>query len=225
MTKFSDYEEQFQKFRETGMFYFGVKKDFRGKVDKETFFSVPGLIVNTFGYYQHNSETWIAFVTDEERGVATMQKETTTEDDAVEYLIEIFENHNFSHYFHTVMENFEEKEKNIIEHLKAEYGYSETKARKAMDYLLQVKIIAFEYSYFIEHGDYVPDKYASVYSGYTAKRISSETDLTILGAFNCMVYLKRKPEEALANLKAGLPIKDSSNEKPYTLYGFKPKGE
>ena len=103
------------------------------------------------------------------------------------------------------MENFEEKESIIIEHLKNKYGYSDAKARKALDYLLQVKIIVFEFLYFIENGNYVPDKYASVFSGYTAKRISTETDLTILGAFNYMVFLKQNPDEALSNLKKGLP--------------------
>lgn len=199
------YEEQLQALRETGMFYYGVKKDFQGNIDKSTFFNTPGMIVNTFGYYQNDDETWIVFVTDEERGTEIKRKKLPTEESAVEYLIELFESQNFAHYSNTIMENFEEKEKTIIEYLKTEYGYSEAKAQKAMDYLLQVKIIAFEFSYFIEKGDYVPDKFACTFSGYTAKRISIETDLTVLGAFNYMIYLKRSPDEALSNLKKGLP--------------------
>lgn len=187
------------------MFYYGVKKDFQGNVDKSTFFSTPGLIINTFGYYRNDEETWIVFVTDDERGTEIKRKKLPTEEAAIEYLIEFCDSQNFAHYSNTVMENFEEKEPTIIEHLKTEYGYSDAKAQKALDYLLQVKIIAFEFSYFVENGNYVPDKYASVFSGYTAKRISTETDLTILGAFNYMVFLKRNPDEALSNLKKGLP--------------------
>lgn len=209
----TNYEEYFQIFRKTGMFHYGVKKDFQGKVDKSTFFSIPGLIVNTFGYYQNDEETWIVFVTDDERGIEIKRKELPTEEAAIEYLIELCNSHNFVHYSNTVMENFEEKEPIIIEYLKTEYSYSDAKARKALDYLLQVKVIAFEFLYFIENGNFVPDKYASVFSGYTAKRILTETDLTILGAFNYMVFLKRNPDEALSNLKRGLPRRKNYSEK------------
>lgn len=195
------------------MFYYGVKKDFQGNVDQSTFFSNPGLIINTFGYYRNDEETWIVFVTDDERGAEIKRKKLPTEEAAIEYLIELCDSQNFAHYSNTVMENFEEKGPIIIEHLKTEYSYSDAKAQKALDYLLQVKIIAFEFSYFIENGNYVPDKYASVFSGYTAKRISTETDLTILGAFNYMVFLKRNPDEALSNLKRGLPRRKNYSEK------------
>ena len=105
------------------------------------------------------------------------------------------------------MENFEDKEPIIIEYIKSEYGYSDTKARKALNYLLQVKAIAFEFLHFIENGSFVPDRFASVFFDYTAKRISTETDLTVLGAFNYMVFLKQNPNEALSNLEKGLPRK------------------
>ena len=207
------YEEQFQMFRKTGMFYYDIKKDFQGNVDKSIFFSNPGLIINTFGYYRNDDETWIVFVTDDERGTVIKRKKLPTEEAAIEYLTELCDSQNFAHYSNTVMENFEEKEPIIIEHLKTEYGYSDAKAQKALEYLLQVKIIAFEFSYFIENGNYVPDKYASVFSGYTAKRISTETDLSILGAFNYMVFLKRNPDEALSNLKKGLPRRKNYSDK------------
>lgn len=202
------YEEQLQILYEMSMFYYSVKKDFRGNVDKATFFSNPEMVINTFGYYQNDDKTWIAFVTDEERGTEIKRKKVCTEEEAIVYLVELSNSQNFAHYSNTIMEHFEEKQTIIIEHLKAEYGYSEAKANKAIDYLMQIKIIAFEYLYFIENGDYVPDKYASVFSGYTAKRICTETNLTVLGAFNYMIYLHKMPEKALVNLKAGLPVKD-----------------
>lgn len=192
------------------MFYYGVKKNFQGKVNKSSFFSNPGMIINTFGYYQNDDETWIVFVTDDERGIETRRKKVSTEEDAIKYLLELFESQNFTYYSNAVMEHFEEKKLFIIEHLKAEYGYSEARANKTLNNLLQVKPIVFEYFYFIENGNYVPDKYASVFSGYTAKRLHVETDLTILGAFNYMIYLKRNPNEAISNLEKGsLRGKDS----------------
>lgn len=195
------------------MFYYGVKKEFEGNVDKSKFFSNPGLIINTFGYYRNDDETWIVFVTDDERGTEIKRKKLPTEETAIEYLIELCDSQNFAHYSNTVMENFEDKEPIIVEYIKSEYGYSDAKVQKALDYLLQVKIIAFEFLYFIENGSYVPDKYASVFSGYTAKRISTETDLTILGAFNYMVFLKRNPKEALSNLEKGLPRRKNYSDK------------
>ena len=193
--------------RKTGMFFYGVKKDFKGKVDKTTFFSVPGLVINTFGYYRNGDGTWTVFVTDNERGIETKRRKLSTEKAAIEYLIELCDSQNFAHYSNTVMENFKDKEPIIIEYIKSEYGYSDTKARKTLNYLLQVKAIAFEFLHFIENGSFVPDRYASVFFGYTAKRISTETDLTVLGAFNYMVFLRQNPNEALSNLEKGLPRK------------------
>jgi hypothetical protein len=98
------------------------------------------------------------------------------------------------------MEHFDDQKVAIKRHLQTEYGYSEEKAKKAVEYLMRVPIIAFEYSYFISHGDFVPDQYASTFSGYTAKGLCEGTGLTVLGAFNFMVYLKQNPDEALVNL-------------------------
>lgn len=202
-----NYDEQFQVLREKGMFYDDVKKDFCGKVDKATFFNVPGMIINTFGYYQNEDETWSTFVTDDERGVNLYRNKVPTEEEAIESLIKLVEISNFAYYFDSVTDHLEEKQPTIIEHLKAEYGYSEAQAEKAMEYLLQSKAITFEYYYYIENGDFLPDGHASVFSGYTARRLYEETYLTVLGAFNYMIYLKKNPAEALENLKRGLPRK------------------
>jgi hypothetical protein len=51
----------------------------------------------------------------------------------------------------------------------------------------------------------VPEKYCYSVQGYTAQQLYETTYLDALGAFNYLVYLKRKPKEALADLKAGLP--------------------
>lgn len=200
------YQEQLQRLYSQGMSYWqGVKKSYVGKIDRKRFFNEPGRIVNTFGYYQDDDNTWFAFVTDEERGLQDWREKVPSEAAAIMHLIELSQDFYYSNYYHTVMDNFEDAGKLIINHIKQKYDYSEDKAQKALAYLLQVKPVAFEYFYLLKHGKYIPDKYAENYSGYTAKRLKQETSLTELGAFNYMVYLKRKPEEALANLKKGLP--------------------
>ena len=198
-------EEQRMILGKTGMFYFGVKKDFCGKVDKVEFFQSPGMIINRFGYYCQDSQTWIAFVTDNERGTTILRKKLPSEEKTLDYLFELSESHNFAHHSQRTIDSLEDKKNIILSYLQKNYGYSEEKAQNALEYLLQVKVITFEFLYFIENGDYVPDKFASNFSGYTAKRLGVETELTILGGFNYMVYLKRKPKEALENLKKGLP--------------------
>ena len=199
------YEEQLQTLHETGMFYSGVKKIFRGNVDKATFFNDPALIVNTFGYYQNENGTWVVFVTDDERGIETERYRYDSEDIAISELIELADYYNFIHLRDTIKNDIELKKQIIIDYLVSEYNYSETKAEKAYSYLLQNKTIAFEFVYYIEHHQFVPDKYAAKYSGYTVKNLSDREDLTLLGAFNYMVYLKKNPSEALANLEKGLP--------------------
>lgn len=198
------YEKQIQILQDRGMFYRGVKKTFVGKIDGNTFFNRPGVIINTFGYYAEDNGTWIAFITDEERGIETITREVSTEEEAIVFLTEFTESHNFSHYCRMIMDNFDESAKLILTYLKSNYGYTQSRAEEALNYLLQVKVIAFEYWYFIKYGKYVPDKLATKCFSYTAKRLKQETGLTEFGAFNYMVYLKKKPEEALANLKNGL---------------------
>ena len=44
-------------------------------------------------------------------------------------------------------------------------------------------------------------------SGYTAKLLNEKYPLSPLGAFNYLIYLRENPEEAIANLKKGLPRK------------------
>ena len=188
-----------------GMFYYDIWKISCGKVDVETFFK--NWNINTFGYYQNVDGTWIGFVTDDERGIECERHKVPTEEAAAAWLSDHCESCNFAHFENVVIEHFEEKAPFILEHLKRKCGYSDEKARKTLDYLLQVKVTAFEYWYFLNYGCFVPDKYANKHFGWTAKRIAKETVLTDLGAFNYMIYLKQQPEEAIRNLEKGLPRK------------------
>jgi hypothetical protein len=43
--------------------------------------------------------------------------------------------------------------------------------------------------------------------GYTAEKLMAEYNLSELGAYNYLVYLREEPKQALADLKAGLPRK------------------
>lgn len=62
-----------------------------------------------------------------------------------------------------------------------------------------------EFINYILDGEIFSEHKGLVVEGYTAKRLTDETILTPLGAFNYLIYLKEEPKEALADLKAKLP--------------------
>lgn len=193
-------------FKENDLFYYGQRKIFKGKVNKDSFFSIPGNIVNTYGYFFEKNQYFI-FVTDDERGIIIRRKSFLSEEDAINYLSELLEAHNFSHLSNQIIENFKNKKDIIINYLKNIYNYSDKRIEKTLKDISSNKIIAFELIYFIENNDFVPDKYALQFYGYTAKKLFEETDLTIIGAFNYLNYLKKNPNEAIFNLNKGLPRK------------------
>lgn len=88
----------------------------------------------------------------------------------------------------------------IKEYLEKKYNYTEQRTADVVEYLMQAREVAVEFVYYIEHEGFIPDKYASVFSGYTAKGLMQERDCTVLEAFTYMVRLKLKPDEALAKL-------------------------
>lgn len=62
-----------------------------------------------------------------------------------------------------------------------------------------------EFVNYILNGEKFSEHQCLEIEGYTAKRLTDETILTPLGAFNYLIYLREEPKEALADLKAKLP--------------------
>ncbi len=52
-----------------------------------------------------------------------------------------------------------------------------------------------------------PLNHAIIESGYTAQALNENTFLTVLGAYNYLIYLRDDTENALLDLKKGLPTK------------------
>ena len=88
MINVRQYEKQIQILQDRGMFYRGMKK-FCWKGRQKYFFQSPDRIVNTFGYYDNGDSDWVAFVTDEERGIEQLRKKVSSEENAIKYLIEL----------------------------------------------------------------------------------------------------------------------------------------
>ena len=56
-------------------------------------------------------------------------------------------------------------------------------------------------------GRMMPSEHCIKVEGYTAAMLKEQYPLSVLGAYNYLIYLREKPEEALADLKKGLPRK------------------
>lgn len=65
---------------------------------------------------------------------------------------------------------------------------------------------------YILAGEQFEETVSVAVEGYTAKRLMNETILTSIGAFGYLVYLREKPKEALADLKANLPHRKIFNK-------------
>ena len=202
-----------KELKERGMVYSGSVKSYVGNITPGKDSDKLSHSVNTFGYYQRSDGIWIVFITDSERGVEIESYTCDSDDKAFDKVFNLAESHNFIDTCEKTITNFEEKEPVILSYLMKKYNYSDKKANKALEYLKQNKYVAFEFLYYIENGVFVPEKYATEYYGYTVEKLFQRDDLTLLGAFNYLIYLQKKPEEALANIKKGLPKRKHYSEK------------
>lgn len=93
----------------------------------------------------------------------------------------------------------------ICSFIRDTYSVSEQQASDAWMYLKQDMHVLFEFKYYVANGGFVPEKYCYKVQGYSAEQLYATTYLEVLGSFNYLIYLSTKPQEALANLKKGLP--------------------
>lgn len=157
------------------------------------------------GVYEENGQ-WIYFSAD---GRNRIDKELlASEDEAfdkimtdVDYDLRSFTNRNVTREIAKL------PKKDVCEFLQKEYALTLRQAIEAWDYLKQDMNVLFEFKYYIVKGEFVPEKYCYKVKGYSAEQLYKTSYLEVLGAFNYLIYLKRKPNEALAALKAGLPRK------------------
>lgn len=101
----------------------------------------------------------------------------------------------------------------VCRFIQEKYAMSEQQANDAWIYLKQDMHVLFEFKYYVAKGDFVPDKYCYKVQGCSAEQLYTTTYLEVLGAFNYLIYLATKPQEALANLKKGLPRRKFFSDK------------
>lgn len=93
----------------------------------------------------------------------------------------------------------------ILHHMKL----SQTRAEKSYEKIARYADIRKEFYQYIMNDEVFTPNPIKV-EGFTAQYLATNYPLSILGAYNYLIYLREMPEKALADLKAGLPTKDSS---------------
>lgn len=93
----------------------------------------------------------------------------------------------------------------ILHHMKL----SQTRAEKSYEKIARYADIRKEFYQYIMDDEVFTSNPIKV-EGFTAHHLATNYPLSALGAYNYLIYLREMPEKALADLKAGLPTKDSS---------------
>lgn len=102
---------------------------------------------------------------------------------------------------------FNNYDKRVLKMLKGEYKMSEKRAVLTIQKLLSHKDIFDEFVLVAKTGKYANESSAITVSGFTAERLYNDYPLSLLGAYNYLIYLREAPNEALEDLRRGLPRK------------------
>lgn len=98
------------------------------------------------------------------------------------------------------------RENAVIGYLKSACGMSEHRAEDAYRKLSMHDDILNEFYFYVKNRRF-PSFDPVTAEGFSAQQLVDSTYLAPLGAYNYLIYLREAPEEALADLKNGLPRK------------------
>ena len=138
---------------------------------------------------------------DSERGNVVDIKAFDEESDAVEYAKETLNRRYLAAKGNS-------KEEMLCRYIQQKYGYSEKRSRVMVDQMLPYSDIFEEFFNYSRVGKFRKTDESQVeICGYTAEVLNRDFNLSPLGAYNFLVYLKEEPERAIADLKTGLQRK------------------
>lgn len=127
----------------------------------------------------------------------------------------------FFQLFHSYMPlKIQEIENTIINYLKVNYSMSYERAKKSYDKLYNQLDLLKEFYHYIISEEF-PSLYPKTSQLITAKQLYETNRLSVLGAYNYLIYLREKPVEALKDLNGGL--KNSEHyiyNEPLKSYNF-----
>lgn len=143
----------------------------------------------------HDKDGYSYFFTNE-RGNVILKEKSKSENEACEKLYEVLRSDRELSKIRMGEE--------IKKYLKAHYNFSDTRAKSSSLKLLRYYLIGREFYVTITKG-FFPIYNPLKVEGYTAQELYDNYDLSVLGAYNYLIYLKEYPKEALHDLKMGLP--------------------
>lgn len=155
--------------------------------------------------YKDNGK-WVAYRVGDRNRVSTSYKEN--EKDAYQYIYNalLVDIRRAGLVNQSITEDVIQTSKSYVcDFLQKKYSISKSDAEDTWEYLLYDFRILNEVKYFALNNDFVPAKNCYRVEGYSAQDIFEKTYLTEIGAYNYLIYLENHPEQALKNLKNGLP--------------------
>lgn len=93
----------------------------------------------------------------------------------------------------------------IKEYLQKEIGLTEKRACQECVGIQKHPDIESEFILYIQSGWEKVSEAPIVVEGFSAEKLYNQYSLSVVGAYNYLIYLREDPEEALEFLKKGLP--------------------
>lgn len=101
--------------------------------------------------------------------------------------------------------SYNQYDKQILNLLKADFRMTEKRAVLALKKLQTHQDIYDEFVLVATTKKYTSKDRAITIEGLTAEKLNSDFPLSVIGAYNFLIYLRENPKEALEDLKKGLP--------------------
>lgn len=98
-------------------------------------------------------------------------------------------------------------DKKILNILKSEFRMTDKRAVLAIQKLQTYQEIYDEFVLVSTTGKYANKSSAIIVEGFTAEKLNTDYPLSLIGAYNYLIYLKEAPQKALEDLRKGLPRK------------------
>lgn len=156
--------------------------------------------IYSWGILQKNNQ-YIYFETDDEKGHLSFTKLFNDESSACEFAVISFETKNEALNESTPLDM-------AVRYIEQKYGYAAKRAQKMAEQLNRHPDVFEEFLNYMRIGKFrKKDRTKVEVEGYTAEKLNAEYDLSPLGAYNYLVYLIEDPQNAILDLKKGLPKK------------------
>lgn len=160
------------------------------------------------GVYKKN-EKWLIYEVGERNQVSFLYEENTEDKIFDDFYQAIFGRLGMMGFLNKSItpKVIETSKGYVCNFLQKKYNIPQSDAEDTWNYLMYDFHILNEVKYFALNNEFVTADDCYKVKGYSAQDIYEKTYLTEIGAYNYLIYLDKHPEQALKDLKNGLPRK------------------